>query len=165
MTYQPGRLAVIAASMAGMIALTGCSSLGEIATRQPPCKTVDLSSRLRERYSLPELPKADEIRFCESSDRDGYSASLAFRSTPEDSRAYLTNLGMDPAEFIEIESTKVDRLAQPDGDSWALTRGLEYKTGMKSIGYNGHCLVDYNAFIENATRWDGRVYIGMYCQT
>ncbi|MCX5179230.1 hypothetical protein [Streptomyces virginiae] len=127
------------------------------------CTAATLSSSIREKYSLPELPKADEVQFCEGSDKDGDWARLSFRSSPDDSQAYLTNLEMRPEGFIPIESSKVDRLANPERQGWTLTKGLKYKMNGKSREHNGHCLVDYKAFIEDSADWDGRVYMGMYC--
>ncbi|MEV7557525.1 hypothetical protein [Streptomyces sp. NPDC089795] len=154
------RTLAVAILMIGSSLTTGCLLDLDQDTR---CTATTLSPSIREKYSLPELPTADDVQFCEGSDKDGDWARLSFRSIPKDSQAYLTSLGINPEGFISIEPSDVDQLADPERQGWALTKGLEYKMNGKSREHNGHCLVDYKAFIQDSPDGDGRVYMGMYC--
>ncbi|MEW2139270.1 hypothetical protein AB0892_22215 [Streptomyces sp. NPDC005409] len=155
-----GRFIAVTAPLAGLFLTAGCVFGLE---EESGCIATTLSPSLHEGYSLPELPEAEGIKFCEGSDKDGTWARLTFQSAPGDAQAYLNGLDLSPDEFTPVPSSKVDELAQSGREGWALTEGLEYKRGGKSREYNGHCLVDYKAYIQNSVDWDGRVYIGMYC--
>ncbi|MFJ7774891.1 hypothetical protein [Streptomyces yangpuensis] len=164
MSVRIGKLAAVAA-LAGLLSLTGCSGLGELASHEQPCKSTTVSPQIVEKYALPAFPEGEEIEFCEGSDRDGFSAQLTFRSEPEKSRAYMSSLGMDPASFRSVTPQEVTEYARPDGDGWRLTEGLFYKRSTKSHEWNGQCAVDYTAYMQSSADWDGRVYLAMYCQT
>ncbi|MFJ6782429.1 hypothetical protein [Streptomyces yangpuensis] len=155
-----GRSLAIAVPLVGLILTTGCAGGLDQESR---CTATPLSPSIRERYSLPEPPKADEIQFCEGSDKDGDWARLTFRSSPADTQKYLESLDMKPQGFIAMDASDVDQLADPEREGWALTKGLGYKVNGKAREHNGHCLVDYKAFIQDSANWDGRVYMGMYC--
>ncbi|UUY47935.1 hypothetical protein NRK68_12310 [Streptomyces yangpuensis] len=164
MSLRIDRSTVIAV-LAGVLTLTGCSTLGELALQEQPCKSMAISPQIFEKYGLPELPTSEEVQFCEGSDRDGFSAQLTFRSAPDKSRAYLTSLGMDPPSFSSVTPQKVAEHSRPDGEGWRLTQGLFYKWSIKAHDWNGQCSVDYTSFIQSSEDWDGRVYLAMYCQT
>ncbi|MEV6682718.1 hypothetical protein AB0N09_38515 [Streptomyces erythrochromogenes] len=151
----------IALTMTGLLTTTGCTGVAAWMGGEDVCTTKELSPSIRARYSLPELPPATEVHFCEGEDKDGDWARLTFRSAPDEAQSYLRSLGIE--NFAEIPAEKVDSLAQPDRNAWRLTKGLSYKKSGKSIEYNGYGLVDYIAFIEDTPHWDGRVYLGMYC--
>ncbi|MGW6704087.1 hypothetical protein ACWGDE_04215 [Streptomyces sp. NPDC054956] len=82
-----------------------------------------------------------------------------------DSREYLKSLGMDLSDFTEVSGGKVDELAKPGGEGWSLIAGQKYKWVLKARDWNGHCRVDYSAYVPDGANLDGRVYLGMYCQT
>ncbi|WP_328790351.1 MULTISPECIES: hypothetical protein [unclassified Streptomyces] len=156
------RILAVAILSTGPFLTVGCVLDLDQDTR---CTATDLSPSIRDKYSLPELSKADDIQFCEGSDADGDWARLTFRSSPGDSQEYLERLEIHPEGFMPVESSAVDRLASPEREGWKLTKGLDYKENGKSREHNGHCLVDYKAFIQDSPDWDGRVYLGMYCAT
>ncbi|MFJ9942951.1 hypothetical protein [Streptomyces erythrochromogenes] len=147
--------------MAGLLMIVGCTGVAAWIDGEDVCTTKELSPSIRARYSLPELPPATEVHFCEGEDKDGDWARLTFRSAPHEAQSYLQSLGIEG--FTEFPAEDVDSLAQPDRNAWRLTTGPAYKVGGKSIEYNGYGLVDYKAFIEDTSDWDGRVYLGMYC--
>ncbi|WP_405425020.1 hypothetical protein [Streptomyces erythrochromogenes] len=160
MRSRYSRILTASASLTGLLLTAGC---GFDLDPESRCTSTSISTSIREKYSLPELPKADDIRFCEGSDKDGDWARLTFRSSPADTHNYLESLDMKPQGFVSMDDSDVNRLTNPEREGWALTKGLPYKVNGKAREHNGHCLVDYKAFIQDSADWDGRVYMGMYC--
>ncbi|MER7730227.1 hypothetical protein ABTX80_05030 [Streptomyces erythrochromogenes] len=145
----------------GEVTVTGVAAL---TAGESSCTATPLSASLRERYSLPDLPGAEDVRFCEKSYRDATHAELTFRSSPADSEAYLRGLGFTQAGS-PVEPGKVRELSRPDGDGWQLTEGLHYRVDHASRDWNGHCSLDYTAYVQSAEGWDGRVYLAALCLT
>ncbi|MFE7181457.1 hypothetical protein [Streptomyces erythrochromogenes] len=160
-----GGVAVAALCLAAGVGEMTVSGVAAFAEGESSCTATPLSASLRERYSLPDLPRAEDVRFCEQSDRDGTHARLTFLSSPAESEAYLTRLGLGPAGFHPVERGEVDELARPDGDGWQLTKGRHYKAKRGSPEGNGHCFLSYAAYIQSTEDWDGRVYLAAFCAT
>lgn len=161
-----GRLSgVMAIAAASVTVLSGCVPFGSGGAPAARCVSTPVSPSVLEKYSLPELPRSDDVRFCEAPDKDGSSAQLSFRSGPEDADSYLKSLDLDPATFTDLPPDTLAELAREDGDGWSLTRGEAYRRGTKARDWNGQCLVDYTAYVRKGADRDGRVYLAMYCQS